>query len=47
MTQIVDRPGDHGTDHLEKDESGARIDVGLRRPFGCNEERYDLQSAQE
>ena len=39
MAQIVNRAGAHGTRNLEKNKAGTRIDVGLGRPFKCDQQR--------
>ena len=47
MAQIVDRAGAHGTGNLKKDKARPRIDVGLRRPFKRDQQRCNLQSAEQ
>jgi hypothetical protein len=47
MAQVVKRTGCHGTGYLKKNEAGTRINVGLRRAFPCDQQRCNLQSAEE
>jgi hypothetical protein len=47
MAQIVKRTGRHGTGYLKKDEAGTWINVGLRRAFPCDQQRCNLQGAEE
>jgi hypothetical protein len=47
MTQVVDRTRTHGTGHLEKDKAGPRIYVSLSRPLKSDQQRCDLQPAEQ
>jgi hypothetical protein len=47
MAQIIDCAGAHRTGNLEKYEAGSRIYVSLSRPFKCDQERRDLEHAEQ
>ncbi len=47
MAEIINCAGKHGTGNLEKNKAGTWIDIGLSRPLKCDQQRGNLQNAEQ